>query len=329
MTEQKTRKPNDLPDLSCLVEANAPTPLQPVRLDTDGPIIWCKLEYLNPSGSTKDRIASYILSKAWREGHIGPDSLICEASSGSTSIAMAMVCAQMGLRFIAVLPEGVSNERVKMIRAYGGEVRLSPKAEGISGCIERTHGIAEAEGAFLTRQFENQDNADAHRLGTAREVIAQIPGRSVDAIVSGVGTGGTLVGLHAGLRDAGCVVIPVLARPVHLEGRADYVHGCFGHSESCSFSSCVPGVMDNQSMIFDAAQHPDLLTIEVEEENALETTRRLIRCGFAVGASSGLNFAAAVEASRILEDAAKVVTVFPDRMERYFSTSLFAENPAS
>ena len=325
MTDQAIRKHNDLPELSCLVEANAPTPLLPVRLGTDAPIIWCKLEYLNPSGSTKDRIASYILSKAWREGRIGPDSLVCEASSGSTSIAMAMVCAQRGLRFIAVLPEGVSNERVKMIRAYGGTVRLSPKAEGMPGCIERTREIAESEGAFLTRQFENQDNADAHRLVTAREVVSQIPGRSVDAIVSGVGTGGTLVGLHAGLCDAGCSVTPVLARPVHIEGRADYEHGCFGHSESCSFSTCVPGVMDNQSKIFDAAQLPDLLTIEVEEDNALETTRQLIRRGFAVGVSSGLNYAAAIEAARILDDAEKIVTVFPDRMERYFSTSLFAD----
>jgi len=329
MKERETRKSDDLPGLSRLVEANAPTPLQPVSLDTGDPVIWCKLEYLNPSGSTKDRIASHILSKAWREGNIRPGSLVCEASSGSTSIAMAMVCAQMGLRFIAVLPEGVSNERVKMIRAYGGEVRFSPGAEGIPGCIERTHEIAAAEGAFLTRQFENPDNAEAHRLGTAREVIAQIPGRSVDAVVSGVGTGGTLVGLHAGFRESGCAVTPVLARPVHIEGRADYVHGCFDHTESCSFSTCVPGVMDNQSRIFDAAEHPDLLTIEIEEDHALETTQRLIRCGFAVGLTSGLNFAAAIEASRILENAGKILTVFPDRMERYFSTALFGEDSPS
>lgn len=317
----------ELPVLSRLVESIAPTPLQPVQLCTDQPIIWCKLEYLNPSGSTKDRIASYILSKAWREGVIGPGSLVCEASSGSTSIAMAMVCAQMGVKFIAVLPESVSNDRVKMIRAYGGTVRLSPDAAGMAGCIELTQTLARTEGAFLPRQFENNDNAEAHRRATAVEILTEIPGRSVDAVVSGVGTGGTLVGLYKGFQDFGCKTLPVLARPVRVSDDAHYAGGCFQQAECCSFSTCVPGVMDNQSEILRSADLDGLVTIEVEEEQALEMTRALIRKGFAVGSSSGLNYVAALEIARELDPALKVVTVFPDRMERYFSTALFCDDP--
>src|SRR5947208_8786138 len=103
----------------------APPPLVPVQLDRALPPVWCKLEFLNPSGSTKDRIARYILEKAWRQGKLRRGDLVVEASSGSTSIALALACAQMGLRFVAVMPEGVSSERVMIIRAYGGEVRLT------------------------------------------------------------------------------------------------------------------------------------------------------------------------------------------------------------
>lgn len=313
----------ELPVLSRLVEAVAPTPLQPVQLAADQPQIWCKLEYLNPSGSTKDRIASYILSKAWRDGLIQTGSLVCEASSGSTSIAMAMVCAQLGLRFVAVMPEGVSNERVHMIRAYGGTVRLTPAEAGMAGCIALTEELARTEGAFLPRQFENNDNAEAHRRGTANEILSEIPGRTIDAVVSGVGTGGTLVGLYRGFRDSGCTTTPVLARPVCVSDASRYANGCFQQAECCSFSTCVPGVMDNQSGILRSAALNDMITIEIEEEQALETTRALIRKGFAVGPSSGLNFAAALEFAKQIDPGQKIVTVFPDRMERYFSTALF------
>ena len=316
---------NELPILSRLVESVAPTPLQAVQLDSGQPTVWCKLEYLNPSGSTKDRIAAYILSKAWREGVIGPGSLVCEASSGSTSIAMAMVCAQLGVRFVAVMPEGVSNERVQMIKAYGGTVKLCPAETGMAGCIAMTEKMASKEGAFLPRQFENPDNAEAHRRGTAHEILAEIPGRAVNAVVSGVGTGGTLVGLYNGFRDSGCNTIPVMARPVCVSEEACYANGCFQQADCCSFSSCVPGVMDNQSGILRSAELDGLITIEIEEEQALATTRALIMKGFAVGPSSGLNFAAALEVAKQLEPTSKIVTVFPDRMERYFSTALFRD----
>ncbi len=297
------------------------TPLVPILLNDNGPAVFCKLEFLNPSGSTKDRIASYILTKAWRNGTIGPGSLVVEASSGSTSIAMALVCAQLGVHFVAVMPEGVSNERLLMIRAFGGEVRLSPTEYGLMGSLDMARRIAEEEGAFLPLQFENPDNAATHRLVTAREIICQVPGETVDAVVSGVGTGGTLVGLYQGFVGHGCQVKPFAAIPIAVESSAD--NPVFHSPECCSFSTCIPGVVDKMSKLY----HPDsldgLVELQIPDDVAMDTTRQLIRRGYPVGPSSGLNYAAAVEAVKYVEPNATIVTVFPDRMERYFSTGLF------
>jgi cysteine synthase A len=306
-----------LPDRTFFLNRLEPTPLVPVQLDAADPLVWCKLEFLNPSGSTKDRIARYILEKAWREGRIRAGDCVAEASSGSTSIALALACAQLGLRFIAVMPEGVSNERVLMIRGYGGEVRFTSQEGGIQEAIRETQRIASAEGAFLPCQFSNPDNPHAHRLNTARELLDQIPGGQVDGVVSGVGTGGTLVGLFAGIKEGGCCdVKPFLARPVNLTGVPE--------AECCSFSARIPGVVECVSTIFREEELPGLETIEIPDEEAICVTRRLIARGFPVGPSSGLNYQAALAASRRLGEGARVVTVFPDRMERYFTTDLFA-----
>lgn len=305
-----------LPEEHRYLSRLAPTPLVPVRLHPRDPTIWCKLEFLNPSGSTKDRVARHILEKAWRESRLGPKDEVIEASSGSTSIAMALTCAQLGLRFLAVMPEGISDERVLMIRAYGGRVRSTPRAAGICGAIEETERLAASSGAFLPRQFSNFDNADAHRLGTAREIMEQMPGGGVDAVVSGVGTGGTLVGLTRGCGEGGGPVVPVVARPVNLGRNPD--------AERCSFSIRIPGVVDCVSAIFDEARLPGLVTLEIDDNEAIATTRALIARGFPVGPSSGLNFLAATRAATRLPPHARIVTVFPDRMERYFTTELFA-----
>lgn len=137
-----------------------PSPLVPVRLDAADPLVWCKLEFLNPSGSTKDRIARHILEKACRRGELQPGSTVVEASSGSTSIALALACAQMGLTFIAVMPEGVSDERSLIIRAYGGDVRFTPKDGGIRTAIAEAERLAGECHGFLPRQFANPDNAE-------------------------------------------------------------------------------------------------------------------------------------------------------------------------
>jgi cysteine synthase A len=289
-----------------------PTPLVPIALDPDDSVVWCKLEFLNPSGSTKDRIARFILEKAWREGKLDANGTVIEASSGSTSIAMALACAQLGVRFIAVMPEGVSNERVLIIRAYGGEIRFTPKEGGIRCAIAETERLARELKGFLPRQFSNHDNALAHHMGTAREIMDQRPGGVVDAVVSGVGTGGTLVGLYHGLHDAGCPIVPVCARPVDMTSDV----------ECCSFSEKIPGVVDCVSTIFQESSMPGLILEEIRDEEAIEVTRKLLRLGFPVGPSSGLNYAAAQRVTR-RNPGWRTVTVFPDRMERYFTTDLF------
>ena len=292
-----------------------PTPLAAIQLDETGPVVWCKLEYLNPSGSTKDRIARFILEKAFAESRIQAGDTVIEASSGSTSIAFALACALRQLRFIAVMPEGVSNERVLMIRAFGGEVRFTPRDSGVPGAIAESERLAEEMGAFLPRQFANADNALAHEIWTASEILSQIHGGTVDAVVSGLGTGGTLVGLYRGLKKANARVRAFLARPVEISEQLDH--------ECCSFGSQIPGVVEGVSKLFRAELFPDVVTIEVRQEHAIETARRLIRKGYPVGPSSGLNYAAAVLAARQLESPCRLVTVFPDRMERYFTSQLF------
>jgi cysteine synthase A len=280
-----------------------------VQIELDpGIAVWCKLEFLNPSGSTKDRIARYILGRAREEGALGKGDLVIEASSGSTSIAMALACAQMGLRFMAVMPEGVSNERTLMIRAFGGEIRMTSKEGGIRGALDESERLANELGAFLPRQFSNPRNAEAHERGTAAEVLATLG--HVAAVVSGVGTGGTLVGLFNGCPGS----IPVYARPV------DYFTS---DAECCSFSARIPGVVDCVSELFQEDRLPGLVTIEVPAAEAIAATRRIIAAGYPVGPSSGLNYCAAAEMAKRLGPGANVVTVFPDRMERYFSTELF------
>lgn len=153
-----------LPDHHRYIDRMFPTPLVGVSLDPSDPLIWCKLEFFNPARSIKDRIARYILEKAWRQGKIKKGSLVIEASSGSTSVALALVCSQMGLKFIAVMPHGVSEERELIIRAFGAEVLFSPAKEGMKGAIELAELESKKRGAFYTQQFENPENAETHHL---------------------------------------------------------------------------------------------------------------------------------------------------------------------
>lgn len=304
-----------LPEIGRYFQRVPATPLVAVRLKADHPAIWCKLEFLNPSGSAKDRIARYMLEKAWRRGKLKKGSWVVEASSGSTSMALALACAQLDLRFLAVMPAGVSGERILAIRAYGGQVQQIPKELGMAGAIARAEQEARKRGGLATQQFENPDNVEAHRLGTALEILAQIPGGRVDAIVSGVGTGGTLVGILEGCRQGGCETQPFVARPLE--------RGLFNDLECCSFSSRIPGVLEGYSRLYNPDKLSDLEVLEIDDRVALSTARDLIHHGFPVGPSSGLNYAAAVLAAQKLPPKSYVVTVFPDRMERYFSTELF------
>ena len=179
------------------------TPTVPIPDEATGCTLWVKLEYLLPSGSTKDRVASFVLAHAIETGAVKDGTLVVEASSGSTSIAFAMACAMIGVRFRAVMPEGVSGERLMIIRRYGGEVVLTPKSAGVLGAIQETRRIAEAEpDVFLPCQFQNPLNAMAHERITGPELMNQV-GRTIHGFVAGVGTGGTLGGIGAALHQMG------------------------------------------------------------------------------------------------------------------------------
>lgn len=297
-----------------------PTPLVPVTLDPDLGPVWCKLEFLNPSGSTKDRIARHILEKAKRRGTLKPGDTVVEASSGSTSIALALACAQMGFRFVAFIPASATNERSLMIQALGGEV---VRVEGgMSRVLEAARDAGASHGWFEARQFENPDNTEAHRLFTGPEILSQIDGHAVDAVVSGVGTGGTLRGLWEAFRDAGCSVSSHAAIPCCGE--------VFGQNAECcslAFSKDVPGVVECLSAIYETWKQSgdtgNLREWHIDDRLCLSLTRQLWALGFPVGPSSGLNYAAALEVLREQGPQTKVVTVFPDRMERYFSHKIF------
>lgn len=302
------------------IQQIGPTPLVAVTLDHELGPVWCKLEFLNPSGSTKDRIARHILEKAFRRGLLRPGNTVVEASSGSTSIALALACAQMGLKFAAYIPSSATSERSLMIQAYGGTViRVEG---GMQRVLEEAEHAALKHGWFATRQFENPDNTEAHRLFTGPEILSQIGGETVDAVVSGVGTGGSLRGLWEAFHEGGCNVSAHAAIPCCSEDAEPNAECC-----SISFSKDIPGVMDCLSTLYrDWKNGPHGGMIEewhIDDRVCLETTHRLWSMGFPVGPSSGLNYAASLEVLRKLGPGAKVATVFPDRMERYFSHKVF------
>lgn len=294
------------------------TPTVPLPDKETGCTLWVKLEYMLPSGSTKDRVASFILSHAIESRALSEESVVVEASSGSTSIAFAMACAMLGVRFRAVMPEGVSGERLFIIRRYGGEVVLTPEAQGVLGAIEATRQMAaEDRRVFLPRQFENPQNALAHQRVTGPELIAQV-GTTVHGLVAGVGTGGTLMGLARALREAGHPTRVARIRPergVCFEGQPEVCGG-------------IPGVVDGLSAILDEKAIDLGEDISVPDSEAILAARELCARGFPVGPSSGLNYAGARRLARELGPGHAVATVLCDRMERYFSTDLFRDlNP--
>ena len=291
------------------------TPAVPVEDPESGCTIWLKLEYLLPSGSTKDRVATCVLSHAVACGELGPESTVVEASSGSTSIAFAMACAMAGVKFVAVMPRGVSGERLLIIRRFGGEVILTDPERGVLGAIEETRSMAARDpNVFLPRQFENPLNALAHQRATGPELIAQVDG-TIHGFVAGVGTGGTLMGIASALREAG--------HPTRIAKAMPEKGNCFeGQPEICGG---IPGVVDGLSAILDAERIGLEEPIRVSDWEAVQAARELCRRGFPVGPSSGLNFAAARKLARNLGPGHNVATVLCDRFERYFSTDLFAD----
>jgi cysteine synthase len=289
------------------------TPTVPIRDDRTGCTLWLKLDYLLPSGCTKDRMATNIVVHAIESGEVRPSTVVVEASSGSTSIALGMVCATLGVRFRAYMPKTVSGERVLMIRRLGGEVVLTPADQGMNGAIDAlVKDSASGTDVYAVRQFENERNVLAHEETTGPQLIEQV-GHRLDGFVAGVGTGGTLMGVARAIRERGHDTMIAQALPTATftaAGDPEVVGG-------------IPGVVEGMSRLLDPEAVGLGEPVTVPEPEAMATAREFARRGLAIGPSSGLNIAAARRLAERLGPGHHVGTILPDRMERYFSTALF------
>lgn len=294
------------------------TPLLPLRFGAEGLTVYAKAEFMNPSGSIKDRLALHILSDARQRGLLRPDSVVLECTSGNTGIALAMVGAAMGVRVKILMSDTASIERRHLMRHFGAELQLFHTDRGYTTGIELAEQMAAADSRyFLSRQFANPLNAEDHVAHTGPEILAQMDGR-VDAFASGYGTGGTLNGVSRALRTANPAVQIVAMEPAEaamLSGEMPCCHSIEGVAGGY-LPPLVRGVKIDRSEKISCA-------------DALAMTRRLAReFGLLVGTSSGANIVAALRTARRLGPAARVVTILCDRAERYYSTKLFMETPA-
>ena len=276
--------------------------------------IWAKAEFLNPGGSVKDRVARFLVSEAEKSGELRPGGRIIEATSGNTGIALAMIGAVKGYFVSIYMPENMSGERVKIMCALGAEVVRTPATEGMAGAVKRAEERAREEGnSFLPRQFENPKNPLAHRLTTAPEIYSALGGE-VDIFVCGVGTGGTISGVGEYLKEKKSGVKIVAIEPKEsavLSGFSPHVHGISGIG-----AGFVPKIL-NKNIIDEI--------ICVSTSDAYRCVREgASREGLLSGISSGAALCGAIALAGRRENAGKnIVTILPDRAERYFSAGLF------
>jgi len=272
--------------------------------------VFAKAEFLNPGGSIKDRVAKYIIESAQACGKLKPGMVIIESTSGNTGIGLSLVGVQKGFRVVCIMPENVSEERKRIIKAFGGEIILIPAEENLAGCLKKMREITQAdpEKYYVVNQFENPLNPQVHYLQTAPEIWRDTQG-DIDVFVAGIGSGGTLQGIGKFLKEKKPRVKIVAVEPrnsASLLGREPGLHVIQGIGDGF-----IPGVLDIN--LIDTV-------FTISDEEALETTHRLA-CeeGLLVGTSSGANVYAALQMDNGRN---KVVTVLPDRAERYFSTAL-------
>ena len=273
-----------------------------------------KLEYFNPLGSVKDRVAYAMIEQGIADGKINSDTVIIEPTSGNTGIGLAFVTAAKGLHLILTMPDTMSMERRKIVKALGAEIVLTPGRAGMRGAIEKAAQLKEEYGnAFIPQQFENEANPAIHKVTTAQEIWQDTDG-NVDIFVSSVGTGGTLTGTGAGLREKNPDVKIIAVEPATsavLSGEQPGPHKIQGIG-----AGFIPKVMD-MSLVDEI--------IKVGNEEAFETARAVAKSdGLLVGISSGAALWAATELAKRPENAGKrIVVLLPDTGERYLSTSLF------
>lgn len=297
--------------------------------------VYVKLESFNPMGSVKDRMALAVIEAAERSGELKPGQTVIEATSGNTGIGLAMVCARRGYPLVIVMAENFSVERRKMLRFLGAKVVLTPASEMGTGMLNKAIELAEAHGWYLCRQFENEANAEVHTRTTAQEILADFHGESLDYFVSGFGTGGTLLGVARGLRQAGkdTRVIaaepdnaPVLGsgipQPRDADGQPAGSHPSFRPHPMQGWSP------DFVSHLTETALAEDLINeiVPVSGGEAMRCSRELARReGIFVGTSAGATLAAALAVASRAPAGSNIVVMLPDTGERYLSTPLFED----
>ena len=289
------------------------TPLIRLRhvSDASGCEVYAKAEFLNPGGSIKDRIARHIVREAERRGELKPGSTIMEVTSGNTGIALAMVGAMRGYKVVIILPKTVSTERRQMIESFGAELRLLDEINDIQSAIADLEKLAEGhDEIFLPRQFANPDNIEAHRLTTGVEILRQVK-RPIDAFVMGVGTGGTVMGVGRAFKEHGSKARIVAVEPDEsavMSGEQRGRHGIQGLADGF-----IPDIVNLDEID---------QVIRIKTPDAIERALSMGREeGLLVGISSGANVIAATELAKEMGPGNTIVTVLPDRGERYLSVA--------
>ena len=275
-----------------------------------GESIFAKAEFLNPGGSIKDRVALAMIEGAERDGLLQPGSTLVEPTSGNTGIGIALVGRLKGYRVKIVMPEGMSEERKKLITALGGELILTPDSESIPGAVAKANELVASDPSFvMLNQFANQDNARVHYEETAHELWRQMNG-GVDCFIVGVGSGGTLQGVGRFLKEHNKDVRLIAVEPKNVSALLGHEPGL--HQIQGIGDGFIPEILD-VSLVDDV--------IEVTDEDAIDTTRQLGRdYGLLVGISSGANVWSARQVQSRIKG--NIATILPDRAERYFSTAL-------
>lgn len=298
-----------------ILELIGDTPIVKLKDRPDSAEIYAKLEGFNPMSSVKDRIALSMIDAAERDGKIKPGDTLIEPTSGNTGIGLAFVSAVKGYKLVLTMPEAMSIERRKILKALGAQIVLV-KAEdgpGMTGAIKKAKELSEKNGWFQPGQFDNPANPEIHRKTTAEEILAQVP--NLDAFVAGIGTGGTITGVGEVLKakkDIKIIAVEPVGSPI-LSGGKPGPHKLQGIG-----AGFVPNVLNTE--IYDEI-------IKVENEDAFSTSRNIATTeGIFVGISSGAALWAAEQAAKKLGPGKKIVVILPDFGERYLSTVLFGED---
>lgn len=294
-----------------ITETIGETPLVRLnRITPPGTEVYVKIEKGNPAGSIKDRAALQMINDAVARGALKEGGTIVEPTSGNTGIAIAMVAAARGFKAVIVMPDTMSKERISLMKAYGAEVILSPGAEGMKGAVDEAEKICKERDGFICGQFDNPANAAAHRTGTGKEILRDLP--DVDYIFAGIGTGGTASGIAMALKDAGSkakvIGIEPTESPLLTEGHAG------PHKIQGIGANFIPGNYHNDLV-------PEVWKVTGDE--AIATSVALARKeGIFAGISSGANVAAAIRMAE-KEPSARIVAILPDGGEKYMSLGIY------